>query len=116
MLFGALGSAITADTLGNVQSSTGDNVIEAGEEVAIYVEVDTSTSTFGKMAAAKAAVDAVGDALTAVGIDKAISDLNKALIAAGVVNVGSDPPTVLNDIAALVVSLDTGGCCLQRCR
>ena len=37
MLFGALGSAINADTLGDVQSSTGDNVVEAGEEVAIYV-------------------------------------------------------------------------------
>ena len=39
MLFGALGNAINADTLGNVQSSTGDNVVEAGEEVAIYVAV-----------------------------------------------------------------------------
>ena len=37
MLFGALGNAINADTLGNVQSSTGDNVVAAGEEVAIYV-------------------------------------------------------------------------------
>ena len=40
MLFGALGNAINADTLGNVQSSTGDNVVEAGEEVAIYVVVE----------------------------------------------------------------------------
>ena len=40
MLFGALGSAINADTLGDVQSSTGDNVVEADEEVAIYVVVE----------------------------------------------------------------------------
>ena len=58
MLFGALGNAINADTLGNVQSSTGDNVVEADEEVAIYVLVAGDVSDVD--ADAVAVVDAVG--------------------------------------------------------
>ena len=60
MLFGALGSAINADTLGDVQSSDRcDNVVEAGEEVAIYVVVsaDTDDRAAPKKAAVRDAVD-----------------------------------------------------------
>ena len=53
MLFGALGSAVNADELGDVQSSSGDDVVQAGEEVAVYVVVEGDAD---KDAADKAAV------------------------------------------------------------
>ena len=65
MLFGALGSAINADTLGDVQSSTGDNVVEAGTEVAIYVVVSADATTeSAQQAAVRDAVDALAGAGT----------------------------------------------------
>ena len=80
MLFGALGNAINADTLGNVQSSTGDNVVEAGEEVAIYVVVsaDADVASATK-AAVNDAVAALVAADTARAITTATADLDKAL-------------------------------------
>ena len=80
MLFGALGSAVNADTLGDVQSSTGDNVVEAGEEVAIYVVVEGDVTDVDEDAVAVLdAVDALAAADTAPAIILADDDLVKAV-------------------------------------
>ena len=83
MLFGALGSAINAEVLGDVQSSSGD-VVEAGEEVAIYVVVEGSPDPVAATkAAAVDAIDALANADSPRAIITADADLRKALIAAG---------------------------------
>ena len=95
MLFGALGNAINADTLGNVQSSTGDNVVEAGEEVAIYVVVSADATTeSAQEAAVRDAVDAVVAATDVGDVTRADLELRKALIAAGIglAMTNDDPP------------------------
>ena len=95
MLFGALGNAINADTLGNVQSSTGDNVVEAGEEVAIYVVVSADATTeSAQEAAVRDAVDAVVAATEIGDVTRADLELRKALIAAGIglAMTNDDPP------------------------
>ena len=95
MLFGALGNAINADTLGNVQSSTGDNVVEAGEEVAIYVVVSVDAATeSAQEAAVRDAVDAVVAATEVGDVTRADLELRKALIAAeiGLLMTNTDPP------------------------
>ena len=95
MLFGALGNAINADTLGNVQSSTGDNVVEAGEEVAIYVVVSADATTeSAQEAAVRDAVDAVVAATEVGDVTRADLELRKALIAAeiGLAMTNTDPP------------------------
>ena len=80
MLFGALGSVINADSLGDVKSSTGDNVFEAGEEVAIYVVVSADAdSAAAKKAAVSDAVDALVDADSAADVVRGEADLIKAL-------------------------------------
>ena len=86
MLFGALGSASNAETLGDVQSSSGDDVVEAGEEIAVYVVVEGDADpAAAKKAAVADAVDALVDADTPAAIAKAEAALRTALIAAGVV-------------------------------
>ena len=116
MLFGALGSAINADTLGDVQSSTGDNVVEAGEEVAIYVVVSADTTTeSAQEAAVRDAVDAVVAATEVGDVNRADLELRKALIAAeiGLAMTQDNPPVLAdpldldNPTGVLVTALNT---------
>ena len=117
MLFGALGSAINADTLGDVQSSTGDNVVEAGEEVAIYVVVSADTTTeSAQEAAVRDAVDAVVAATEVGDVNRADLELRKALIAAEIglaMTQDTDPPVLAdpldldNPTGGLVTALNT---------
>ena len=95
MLFGALGNAINADTLGNVQSSTGDNVVEAGEEVAIYVVVSANAD---KYAAQRTAISDAVDALAVAGRDLTGTD-NAAARALAVADAADDVTDALADLA-----------------
>ena len=45
MLLGAMGNVINTDELSDVRSSSGDDVLEAGEEVAIYAVVEPTADT-----------------------------------------------------------------------
>ena len=108
MLFGALGSAINAERLGDVQSSSGD-VVEAGEEVAIYVVVEgTPDPATATKAAAVDAIDALANADSPRAIITADADLRTALIAAGVVeDPAADTVVILEDAATEINTLRT---------
>ena len=107
MLFGALGNAINAETLGDVQSSSGDDVVQAGEEVAVYVVVaGTPDPATAKKAAAVDALNALVDADSPRSIIATEADLRKALIAAGVVaDAEADPLTVSSDADTAIDAL-----------
>ena len=83
MLFGALGSAVNADELGDVQSSSGDDVVQADEEVAVYVVVEGDAPEADEDADDKAAVKDAVDALVAAETTGAVAaaeiDLDDAI-------------------------------------
>ena len=95
VLFGALGGVLNADSLSEVKSSVGGNTIQAGEEVAIYVEVDADVTTeSAAKAAVRAAVDEVVAATDGRELLSGDTKLRKALIAAaiGLKMTSADPP------------------------
>ena len=106
MLFGALGNAINAEVLGDVQSSSGD-VVAAGEEVAIYVVVEGSPDPVATTkAAAVDAIDALANADSPRAIITADADLRTAFIAAGVVD-PNDATDILTEAGTQIAALRT---------